>query len=171
MHDNRMTINDLNNLRHSCAHLLAAAVLELWPNAKRTIGPAIENGFYYDFDFGDSKISDADLSKIEAKMRELVKSWNEFKGREVSLDQAKDEYQDNNYKLELIDEFKDQKLTFYKSGNYEDLCRGGHVDNPKTSLQHFKLLSVAGAYWRGNEKKQDAHPHLRHHLAQQRRTG
>jgi len=144
--------DNLNNLRHSCAHLLAAAVMELWPNAKRTIGPAIENGFYYDFDFGKEKISDDDLPRIEARMHELVKDWDKFEGREVPIAQAKAEYKDNSYKLELIDEFKDQKLTFYKSGNYEDLCRGGHVDNPKEQLKHFKLLSLAGAYWRGDEK-------------------
>ena len=147
-----MTTNDLNNLRHSCAHLLAAAVLELWPNAKRTIGPAIENGFYYDFDFGDSKISDADLPKIVSKMHELVKSWDQFESREVSLAQAQAEYPDNTDKLELINELKEQKLTLDKSGDYEDLCRGGHVDSPKNELKYFKLTHLAGAYWRGNEK-------------------
>lgn len=145
-------MNDLNNLRHSCAHLLAAAVLELWPNAKRTIGPSIENGFYYDFDFGNSKISDTDLPKIESKMHELVKSWDQFESREISVGEAKKIYKDNSYKLELINEYSDQTLTIYKSGNYEDLCRGGHVDNPQKQLKFFKLTHLAGAYWRGNEK-------------------
>lgn len=145
---------NLDNLRHSCAHLLAAAVMELWPNAKRTIGPAIENGFYYDFDFGNVKISESDFPKIEDKMRNIVKSWFKFYRVEVDVKNVQKMYTDNQYKLELIDEFSKggQKLTIYKSGNYEDLCRGGHVEYPSKELQHFKLLKIAGAYWRGNEK-------------------
>jgi threonyl-tRNA synthetase len=144
----------LDNLGHSCAHLLAAAVIDLWPKTKRTIGPAIENGFYYDFDFGDVKISETDFPKIEAKMRELVKSWTGFEKKEVTPLEAKETYKGNEYKIELIDEFskEGQKLTFYKSGNYSDLCRGGHIDSPQEQLKYFKLLSVAGAYWRGSEK-------------------
>ncbi|MBI5620435.1 threonine--tRNA ligase [Candidatus Gottesmanbacteria bacterium] len=144
----------LNNLRHSCAHLLAAAVMELWPEAKRTIGPAIENGFYFDFDFGGIKISESDFSTIEAKMLELLPSWKSFDRHELSPDKAKREYPNNVYKHELIDEFSGQgeTLSFYKSGSYWDLCRGGHCDHPDEQLQHFKLLSVAGAYWRGDEK-------------------
>ena len=146
--------NYLENLRHSCAHLLASAVIELWPKTLRTIGPSIENGFYFDFDFGDVKVSEEDFPKIEQKMRQILSSWNKFEGREVSVDQAKKLYKDNPYKLELIEEFSSegQKLTVYRSGDYEDLCRGGHVDSPKDELKHFKLLSVAGAYWRGSEK-------------------
>lgn len=146
--------DSLNNLRHSTAHLLAAAVLELYPKAKRTIGPAIENGFYYDFDFGDVKVSEEDLPRIEEKMREIVKSWKGFEKREVSVKEAKEEYRDNEYKLELIEEFtgEGQKLTFFKSGEYSDLCRGGHIEDPAKELQHFKLLKIAGAYWRGDEK-------------------
>lgn len=145
---------NFDNLRHSCAHLLAAAVIDLWPKTKRTIGPAIEDGFYYDFDFGDVKISEEDFPKIEAKMHELVKSWKGFEKEEVTEKEAKEAYKDNEYKLELIDEFsKDgQKLTFYKSGNYSDLCRGGHIEKPAEELKFFKLLSIAGAYWRGSEK-------------------
>jgi len=144
----------MDNLRHSCAHLLAAAVMELWPETKRTIGPAIENGFYYDFDFGAVKISEENFPKIEAKMHELVKSWNEFEKSEVTQKVAKEAYKGNEYKLELIEEFskEEQKLTFYKSGNYSDLCRGGHIEKPSEELKHFKLLSIAGAYWRGSEK-------------------
>jgi len=149
-----MNTEHLEHLRHSCAHLLAAAVMELWPKTKRTIGPAIENGFYYDFDFGDVKVSEEDFGKIEEKMHELVKSWKGFDRREVSADEAKKEYKGNEYKIELIDEFaKDgQLLTFYKSGDYEDLCRGGHCPHPNNDLKHFKLLAIAGAYWRGSEK-------------------
>jgi threonyl-tRNA synthetase len=144
----------LEHLRHSCAHLLAAAVMELWPQAKRTIGPAIENGFYYDFDFGAVKVSEADLPAVEEKMREIVKSWDGFERIELSAEEAKKAYANNPYKIELINEFsgEGQALTFYKSGSYSDLCRGGHCENPKKVLKHFRLLSVAGAYWRGDEK-------------------
>ncbi len=144
----------LDNLRHSCSHLLSAAVIELWPKTLRTIGPAIENGFYYDFDFGDIKISEEDFPKIEAKMHELVKNWESFDCIHVSLHEVREEYKNNPYKLELAEEFakNGQELTFYKSGKYSDLCRGGHVENPSIELKYFKLLSVAGAYWRGNEK-------------------
>lgn len=144
----------LESLRHSCAHLLAAAILELYPTAKRTIGPSIENGFYYDFDFGDIKISEEDFPKIEAKMKVLVKSWKGFERKDVTPDEAKEYYKDNEYKIELIEEFSGEgkDLTFYNSGNYSDLCRGGHVGHPESEIKHFKLLSVAGAYWRGSEK-------------------
>jgi threonyl-tRNA synthetase len=138
----------LEHLRHSCAHLLAAAVMELLPNAKRTIGPPIEEGFYYDFDLGEVKIAESDFEKIEAKMHELVKSWKGFKEEVVSEQEAKEAYEGNEYKIELINEFsKDGKnLTFFKSGDYSDLCRGGHVAKPFEELKYFKLLSVAGAY-------------------------
>ncbi len=142
------------NLRHSCAHLLAAAVMELWPHAKRTIGPAIEDGFYYDFDFGDTKISEDDFPKIEEKMKVLVKDWKEFRRKEVTKEEALSHNQGNEYKKELIEEFSadGKHLTIYTSGNYTDLCRGGHCPHPNNDLKHFKLLSVAGAYWRGSEK-------------------
>lgn len=144
----------LDHLRHSCAHLLAAAIMELWPKAKRTIGPAIENGFYYDFDFGTDKVSEEDFPKIEAKMRELLPSWKGFERNELSVVDAKKEYPGNEFKHELIDEFasEGQILSFYKSGDYWDLCRGGHCEHPDRELKHFKLLSIAGAYWRGSEK-------------------
>lgn len=150
----------LGNLRHSCAHLLAAAVMELWPKAKRTIGPAIENGFYFDFDFGDTKISEDDLRKIEVKMHELVKEWCAFKEIKLTKAESINEYPDNGYKHELIEEFSkgDELLSFYESVNkdgkglYKDLCKGGHIEKPDKELKHFKLLSVAGAYWRGSEK-------------------
>lgn len=147
------TNEELNNLRHSTAHLLAAAVMELWPDTKRTIGPAIENGFYYDFEF-TKPISDEDLPKIEQKMREILPSWTEFTRREVSSDEAIKQFNNNEYKKELIEELKKQKqkITLYKSGKYEDLCKGGHAENPAKEIGAFKLLSVAGAYWRGDEK-------------------
>lgn len=144
----------LNKLRHSAAHLLAAAVLRLWPDAKPTIGPAIEDGFYYDFDFGKTKISEADLSQIEKEMQKVVKNWEDFQRVEVSADEARKRYKDNQYKLELIDEFeeKGEVISLYKAGDFVDLCRGGHIEHPDQDIRHFKLLSVAGAYWRGNEK-------------------
>lgn len=149
-----MNLEELNNLHHSCAHLLAAAVMDLWPNTKRAIGPSIENGFYFDFDFGDVKVSETNFLQIEQKMRELLKSWKSFERHELNPRDAKKEYPNNSYKHELIDEFskEGQKITFYKSGDYWDLCRGGHCKYPDNQLKHFKLLSVAGAYWRGNEK-------------------
>ncbi|OGV91684.1 threonine--tRNA ligase [Microgenomates group bacterium RIFCSPLOWO2_01_FULL_46_13] len=148
----------LEALRHSTAHLLAAAVMELWPKAKRTIGPAIEDGFYYDFDFAGYKSppGEADFPKIEAKMRELVKDWKDFKREELTISEAKARYPGNSFKHELIEEFSEggkKKLSFYTSGNYSDLCKGGHISEPSKKLKYFKLLSVAGAYWRGDETK------------------
>jgi len=144
----------LETLRHSAAHLLAAAVKQLWPSAQPTIGPAIENGFYYDFDFGNIKISEEDLSKIEKKMREILPSWKSFERIDVSPAEAKKEFHGNLYKLELIEELvkNKEKISIYQSGGFRDLCRGGHTDQPSVDLKNFKLLSLAGAYWRGDEK-------------------
>src|SRR3989344_2245106 len=145
----------LGNLRHSLAHLLAAAVLELYPDAKRTIGPAIDDGFYYDFDFS-SPVSDKDLLKIEKKMKEILRSWKEFANEEKSEKEAKDYFNKNEYKKEVIEEMvgKGEKITFYTCGKFTDLCRGGHVENPSKEISpdSFKLDRVAGAYWRGDEK-------------------
>ncbi|KKU79019.1 MAG: Threonine-tRNA ligase, partial [Candidatus Amesbacteria bacterium GW2011_GWA2_47_70] len=141
-----------DNLRHSCAHLLAAAVLDLYPKALPTIGPAIDNGFYYDFD--NLKISGEDLPRIETKMHELVKSWSEFKKIEVNDQKAMQQFSHNSYKLELIADLtkNHEPITIYQSGSFTDLCRGGHCEHPSKELKHFRLLSIAGAYWRGNEK-------------------
>lgn len=143
---------ELDQLRHSAAHLLAAAVMELYPEAKRTIGPSIETGFYYDFD--NLKISESDFPKIEKKMRQLATTWKEFEKNELSIEEVKKEFKNNEYKLELINEHAGagEKLTVYQSGSFRDLCRGGHVEHPSQDLKFFKLLSVAGAYWRGDEK-------------------
>ncbi|MCS7092329.1 MAG: threonine--tRNA ligase [Patescibacteria group bacterium] len=145
---------NLDKLRHSCAHLLGAAVLELYPNALLAIGPSIEDGFYYDIDFGEDKIADSDLEKIENKMRQLAPTWEKFERKEISEEEALKLYSKNVYKQELIKEFaqKKDKITIYSSGNFTDLCRGGHVENPSQTLKYFKLTSIAGAYWRGNEK-------------------
>ena len=145
----------LGNMRHTLAHLLASAILELYPDTKNTIGPAIDDGFYYDFEFS-SPISDKDLPKIEKKMRENLKSWKEFTHEEKTADEAKEYFANNPYKLELINEIVDkgEKITFYTCGKFTDLCRGGHSENPKEEIapDSFKLDRVAGAYWRGDEK-------------------
>lgn len=148
-----MKEENLDQLRHTAAHLLAAAVVELWPETKRAIGPAIEEGFYYDFDFKEP-IGEADLPKIEKKMREIVRGWETMQGSEVGRDEAEAMFEAEPYKLELIEEFAEEgkKLSVYKSGNYVDLCAGNHVEKPRDVLKYFKLLSVAGAYWRGDEK-------------------
>jgi len=144
----------LDHLRHSCSHLMAAAIEELWPGTKNTLGPPIENGFYYDFDFGKVKITEDDFLKIEEKMLEIVKNWKGFKKEIVSAIKAKSVFKKNEYKVELISDIakSGQNVTFYHSGNFFDLCRGGHIKNPAKDLKYFKLLSIAGAYWRGNEK-------------------
>lgn len=148
-----MTNSELSNLRHSCAHLLAAAVLNLYPKTRLTIGPAIENGFYYDFDF-EKPIAEADLPKIEVEMRKILPAWTGFTHREVSEKEAREIFKNNAYKLELLEEIvaKGEKITLYKAGDFEDLCRGGHSENPAKEIGAIKLLSVAGAYWRGSEK-------------------
>lgn len=149
----KKNISNLEKLRHSCAHLLAGAVLQLRPDAKPTIGPAIEDGFYYDFEF-EKPFSEGELENVEKKMHEIVLSWSEFSMREVSPEEAKKIFANNPYKLELIEEIatKGEVVTLYKSGDFEDLCRGGHIEKPSADLKFFKLLSVAGAYWRGSEK-------------------
>lgn len=145
---------ELDNIRHSTAHLLAAAVLDLWPGTKNAIGPAIKDGFYQDFDFGDVKISEADFPKIEKKMHQLAQKWGPFEEKEVSIEKVRKDFSHNQYKLELAEEFakEGKKITENNPGNFLDLCKGGHISNPKAELKHFKLLSIAGAYWRGDEK-------------------
>ena len=149
-----MNTEKLDILRHSTAHLLAAAVKNLYPEAKNTIGPAITDGFYYDFDFGSFKISEDDLPKIEEEMHRIINSWKSFDRYEVTNNEALVEFSNNEYKKELINEFASdgQTLTIYQSGEFRDLCRGGHVSNPAEEIKFFKLRSVAGAYWRGSEK-------------------
>ncbi len=147
--------DNLQNKRHTLAHLLASAVLELYPDTKNTIGPAIDDGFYYDFEFS-TPIGDKDLEKIENKMRKLFSGWNDFTHEEKTKDEASEYFKNNPYKLELINEIVDkgEKITFYTCGSFTDLCRGGHSENPKKeiNIDSFKLDRVAGAYWRGDEK-------------------
>ncbi|MBI3033293.1 threonine--tRNA ligase [Candidatus Woesearchaeota archaeon] len=143
----------LEALRHSCAHLLAATMIELYPGAQNAIGPPIEDGFYQDFEL-PQPISEADFAKIEEKMREIIKTWGVMEGKQVTVHEALKQFKWNKYKTELINEFAEggKKLTFYTAGHFIDLCKGGHLFNPGKHVQHFKLLSVAGAYWRGDEK-------------------
>jgi len=139
---------------HSSAHLMAQAIQKFYPDAKLTIGPAIDNGFYYDIDFGDESISEKDFEKIEKKMLEIAKGKHEFKLREVSKNDALDFYKNENnpFKLELIENLQDGDITFCDHDDFTDLCRGGHI--PHTGLiKAVKLLNVAGAYWRGDETK------------------
>lgn len=146
---------DLGHIRHSLAHLLGAAVLELYPQAKLTLGPAVEDGFYYDVDFGDKKIAETDLEKIEEKMRELFPTWKNFEKQEVLGDPANSHFKNNEYKKEIIGDIikKGEPITFYTSGKFTDLCRGGHVENMQTiPADSWKLDRIAGAYWRGDEK-------------------
>lgn len=143
-------------MRHTLAHLLAQAVFEHYPNAQLTLGPAVDNGFYYDIDFGTDKINEEDLKKFQVSMRKNLKNWTEFTHREVSADEAKEIFKGNIYKHELIDEIvsRGETITLYTCGGFTDLCRGGHVHNPAGEIQAdaFKLDRVAGAYWRGDEK-------------------
>ena len=135
-------------LNHSTSHLLAAAIHELYPNALFGFGPAIEEGFYYDIDFNDETITDADFSKIEKKMHELASRDDHIEILTLSKEQALEVFKDNPYKLELIEGIEED-ITAFKQGDFIDLCRGPHILSTG-QIKHFKLLSLAGAYWRGN---------------------
>jgi threonyl-tRNA synthetase len=147
----------LEEKRHTLAHLLAAAVAERYPHAKATIGPAVDNGFYYDFDFsGGEKPGDADLATLETSMREILSSWESMHGTEVSETDALDRFKGNQFKTELIKEVvgRGEKITLYTAGDFTDLCRGGHSETPSHDIKpdSFILDRIAGAYWRGDEK-------------------
>lgn len=150
--------NDIEIVRHSMAHILAAAVKSVYPDAKFGMGPAIENGFYYDFDLGENKLTPDDLPKIEAKMKEITASGVEFEKKEISIDEAKKLFADQPYKLEIINDLKgegEKEVSVYQSGDFVDLCRGPHVDSAKDlPADGFKLTKIAGAYWKGDEKNQ-----------------
>ena len=139
---------------HSSAHLMAEAIEQLYPGAKFGIGPDIENGFYYDIDLGDRTISSEDLPKIEQKMKELAKQKQTFVRTEVPKKEALEFFKkkDDEYKLELIDGLEDGEISFYQCGDFVDLCRGPHIPNTGV-IKAIKLLSVAGAYWRGDENR------------------
>ncbi|TXE05478.1 threonine--tRNA ligase [Gelidibacter salicanalis] len=138
---------------HSSAHVLAQALEELYPGVKLSIGPAIENGFYYDVDLGEGTISDKDFKTIETKMLEIARGKHDFNLRSVTKDDALSLYkaQDNEYKVELIENLEDGTITFCDHATFTDLCRGGHIPNTGI-IKAVKIMSVAGAYWRGDEK-------------------
>ena len=168
------TQNDkLFKMRHSLAHIMAAAVQRIYPDAKFGVGPAIDDGFYYDIDLGEKKISELNFGKIEKAMRRIISEKQDFIRQEVSIDKAI-EWANNTsqpYKVELLEDLKRagttnakllaegdfevgegaETVTFYTNGNYRDLCRGPHLNNT-SEVGSFKLMRVAGAYWRGNEK-------------------
>lgn len=150
------SFNDLEGKKafwHSSAHVLAESILEFYPSAKLTIGPAIENGFYYDIDLGDDVISEKDFPQIEKKFLELARGKHEFKIRSVSKADALSLYREekNPYKIELIEGLTDGDITFCDHSSFTDLCRGGHIPNTGI-IKAIKIMSVAGAYWRGDEK-------------------
>lgn len=171
-----MDTEKLSHVRHTLAHLLAQAVQTHYKDAKLTLGPAIDNGFYYDIDFGTDKITDADLENIQKTMRKILPTWETFVAISVTAEEARKIFADNPYKLELIDGIveKNEPITLYYSGpknsiptkeslgsglnalgsGFVDLCRGGHAENPAKEIapDSFKLDRVAGAYWRGDEK-------------------
>lgn len=142
----------IETIRHSLAHILAHAVQNLYPGTKFGIGPAIENGFYYDFDL-PSPISNEDLPKIEAEMKKLISLNLRFEKKLISKEEAKKIFKEDPYKIELIEEIPEEKVSIYKSGNFLDLCRGPHVKSTKEiPIDAFKLIKISGAYWRGSEK-------------------
>src|SRR3954471_8766485 len=163
--------DQLYKIRHSAAHIMAQAVLELYPEAKIAIGPPIENGFYYDFDLGKDESgkprtsTPEDIEKIEKRMRQIIGGKHPFAYRQLSADEARDFFRDQPYKLELIDglargginEYGEETgeptvISTYKHDTFEDLCRGPHVENTgQVPPDAFKLMSIAGAYWRGDE--------------------
>ncbi len=161
-HSSAGSAEHLDHIRHSLAHLLAAAVLKEFPDAKLGIGPTVENGFYYDFLLPRAVTPD-DLKTLEKTMRSFVNKKLPFTGREVSPDEARTLFADQPFKLDLINEFAatDKKLTVYETGApgetpvLIDLCRGGHVENTsEIPADGFTLDKIAGAYWRGDEKNQ-----------------
>jgi threonyl-tRNA synthetase len=155
--------HDLENKRHTLAHLMAKAIIDNYPHAKLTLGPAIDTGFYYDVDFsGGPTLGDADLKDIEKAMKKLLNTWTTWSHKEVSVEEARVVFSGNPYKLELIEEItsRGEPITLYTCGvgksEFTDLCRGGHSENPQEEIasDSFRLERIAGAYWRGSEKNQ-----------------
>lgn len=140
-----------NELNHSAAHVMAASLKKLYPNIKLTLGPAIDEGFYYDF-YSDEPISINDLPKIEKQMKKIISGAHEFKKEEKTKKEALEFFSDNKYKCEIINSIPDNEIiSFYTNGDFTDLCRGPHVSNTN-KIKAFKLLNVAGSYWRGDSK-------------------
>ena len=150
------TFNDANGKKafwHSSAHVLAETILSFYPTAKLTIGPAIENGFYYDVDLGEDVLSENDFKQLENRFLEIARGKHEFSMRAVSKADALSLYkgENNPYKVELIENLTDGEITFCDHSNFTDLCRGGHIPNTGI-IKAVKIMNVAGAYWRGDEK-------------------
>jgi threonyl-tRNA synthetase len=143
------TEHELETMRHSASHVMAEAVLSMFPDAKFAIGPAIEDGFYYDFEL-PRPLTPEDLPVIEKKMREIIKANLPFERREITKNEAKKLFAGQPYKLELLEDIEDDKVGIYEQGKFTDLCRGPHIDTTG-EIGAFKLTSIAGAYWRGNE--------------------
>lgn len=144
---------ELNILNHSCAHLLAQAVKQLYPDAKFWVGPVVEEGFYYDIDLGDKTLTDEDIAKIESVMKKCAKDGKYIVRKELTKDEALDMFKDDEYKLDLISRMdeNEQVITCYTQGDFTDLCRGPHVESTKL-LKNFKLIKFSGAYWKGDAK-------------------
>lgn len=153
-----MEKENLAVMRHTCSHVMAAAVKKLWPNVKLAIGPSVDNGFYYDFDFEGDKIGEDDLKKIEKEMKEILKKNNPMVRSEMGIDEAIAQEKNSGqiYKLELMEDLKksgEKTVSFYALGDFTDLCVGPHLEKAgKNLIGNFKLAKIAGAYWRGDEK-------------------
>ncbi len=146
-----MAENNIEKIRHSLAHILAGVVKEMYPEAKIGVGPAVDNGFYYDFD--NINISETDLPKIEKKMKEFIKKQVSFEKSVVSKKQAEEVFKNEPYKLELLDDIEEKEVSIYKSGDFTDLCSGPHIENTKEiDPDGFKLDRTAGAYFKGSEE-------------------
>ena len=141
----------LNKLNHSCAHLLAQAVKHLYPDAKFWVGPVVEEGFYYDIDLGDAKITEEDLAKIEKEMKKCAKDAKNIVRKEISKEEALEMFKDDPYKMDLISRMDEEEnvISCYTQGDFTDLCRGPHVENTKL-CKNFKLTKFSGAYWKGD---------------------
>ncbi len=150
-----MSYDQSYTIRHSLAHLLAMAALQKYPRAKLSIGPVIDKGFYYDIDFGDTKVGEEDLKHLQKSMKKMISQGLDFTQVEMSESEAREYFKDNQYKIELIDGIVGQgeELTFWQTGDsFIDLCAGGHVENTtEIDTGAFRLERIAGAYWRGDE--------------------
>ena len=165
----------LSVLNHSCAHLLAQAVKHLYPKALFWVGPVIEEGFYYDIDLGEDKITEADFPALEKEMKKLAKDGKRIVREELTKEEALEKFKNDPYKVDLITRMDEEStiISCYSQGDFTDLCRGPHVDTVK-ELKNFKLLKVSGAYWKGDSKNKmlqriygvcfDTKEELDHHL-------
>ena len=147
--------SQIHKIRHSLAHLLAIQVLKFDPKVQLAIGPVIENGFYYDFEFSGEKPTDKDLKEFQKGIKKAISAGLDFTYEEISADEARKLFSDQKFKLELIDEIEKtgEKISIYKTGDFVDLCAGPHVANTREiNVDAFEITKLAGAYWRGDEK-------------------